>query len=138
MREIALAPGDKQGQFSFEEPGARIMGATWPPPDSNETRAQAIASGLIPDEAMLAALSVALGAATVPAITEQEAALLDGAPDVPGDLIAATLEKIQEGSDPLQMLAGDARAVDEGSVAAGEIGHGESIGAHHADGGVLA
>lgn len=56
---------------------------------------------MAPDEAMLAALSVALGAATVPHITEQETALLDGAPDVPSDLITATLDKIKEGEDPL-------------------------------------
>ena len=56
---------------------------------------------LIANEVMLASLSVALGAATVPIVTDQEAALLDDAPNVPGELIGAALDKIQEGGDPL-------------------------------------
>ena len=60
-------------------------------------------SGLrtIPNEAMLAALSAALGASTVPLITEQELALLDEVPDVSDVLIATAREKIQNGADPL-------------------------------------
>ncbi len=73
------------------------MGASWPPPDGE---AASFGVGMAPDEAMLAALSVALGASMAPRVTKREAALLDGAPDIPGDLIAATLEKIGEGGDP--------------------------------------
>lgn len=53
------------------------------------------------DEATLAALSVALGATTVPCLTKSEVTLLDHAPDVSGDLIADALDKIEEGGDPL-------------------------------------
>ena len=55
----------------------------------------------IPNEAMLAALSVELGASTVPPITEQELAILDVASDIPDGLVAAARGKIQEGADPL-------------------------------------
>ena len=55
----------------------------------------------VANEAMLAALSLALGAASVSRITKAEAALLDGAPAVPGDLVAATLRGIENGGDPL-------------------------------------
>ena len=74
------------------------MGAPWPPADK---QAAFLHVNMVADEAMLAALSVALGAANVPRVTETEAALLDQAPDVPGDLIAAALDKIREGGDPL-------------------------------------
>ena len=86
---------------SFEASVARIMGATWPPVDDEKTRAAKMASGMVPDEAMLAALSIALGAASVPVVTKQEADLLAAAPDVPGDLIEITLDHIQDGGDPL-------------------------------------
>lgn len=59
------------------------------------------AGDLVVDEATLAALAVALGAASVPRVTEAEAALLDRAPDIPGNLVAATLNKIEVGGDPL-------------------------------------
>ncbi len=85
-------------ELGFERSVARIVGAPWPPP---EERVAFLDVGTVADEAMLAALSVALGAATVPRVTEAEAALLDHAPDVPGDLIAAALDKIEEGGDPL-------------------------------------
>ena len=55
----------------------------------------------IVNETVLAALSLALGAASVSRITKAEAALLDGAPAVSGDLIAATLRRIENGGDPL-------------------------------------
>ncbi|MDE0718138.1 MAG: N-6 DNA methylase [Rhodospirillaceae bacterium] len=86
------------GEPGFERSVARIMGAPWPPPDE---QVAPLDSGMVADEAMLAALSVALGASTVPRVTAAEAALLDRAPDVPGELITATLDRIEEGGDPL-------------------------------------
>src|SRR3712207_81067 len=83
QREPAVASRGKPAKLSFEESVARIMGAAWPPPGGRGARAAEHAAGVIPDEAMLAALSVALGAASVPRVTEAEAALLDEAPDVP-------------------------------------------------------
>ena len=74
------------------------MGAPWPPPGEQTTFPDV---DMVVDEAMLAALSVALGASTVPRVTKAEATLLDCAPDVPGELIAATLDRIEEGGDPL-------------------------------------
>ena len=93
-----MALRKKRGDFSFEESLARIMDVPWPPPDGAATSLNA---GLIANEAMLAALSFAIGATMVPRVTEQEAALLDDAPDVCGDLIAVTLDKIEDGNDPL-------------------------------------
>ncbi|MEM7495333.1 MAG: N-6 DNA methylase [Myxococcota bacterium] len=55
----------------------------------------------ITDEAVLTVLSLALGAATVPAVGEKKFTFLDSAADVPDDLIAATLEQIRLGNDPL-------------------------------------
>jgi hypothetical protein len=82
----------------FEQSVARIMGAPWPPPDEQTALPN---TDMATNEAMLAALSVALGAATVPRVTGAEAAFLDDPPDVPGELIAATLDRIEDGGDPL-------------------------------------
>ena len=104
-------------ELKFERFVAQIMGASWPPPDE---QAACLNVGMVADEAMLAALSVALGAATVPRVTKEEAALLDHAPDVPGDLIAAALDKIEEGGDPLGetfcKLRSAARRREDGAV----------------------
>ena len=50
---------------------------------------------------MLAALSVELGASTVPPVTEQELAILDEVSDIPDGLVAAARGRIQAGGDPL-------------------------------------
>lgn len=84
--------------LGFKRSVARIMSAPWPPPDKQIASSD---DDMMVDEAMLAALSVALGATAVPHVTKAEAALLDHAPDISGDLIAATLDKIEEGGDPL-------------------------------------
>ena len=82
----------------FKDAVARIMDVLWPPSDGAPA---SLSAGTIPDESTLAALSEAIGATTVPRVTEREAALLDDAPDVSGALVAATREKIEGGGDPL-------------------------------------
>ena len=52
------------------------------------------------NEGMLAALSVGLGAGTVPGVTKAEVALLDHAPDVPDDLISARPRRDPRGQRP--------------------------------------
>ncbi len=71
------------------------------PTDCKETRAANLALNAILDESMLAALSIAVGAREVPLITKAETSLLVEAPDVPCELIGATLGEIEEGGDPL-------------------------------------
>ncbi|MYB62814.1 MAG: N-6 DNA methylase [Gemmatimonadetes bacterium] len=57
--------------------------------------------GIVSDEASLAALSMALGAATVPHVAKQEVVLRKNAPDISDQLIAITRDKIKAGDDPL-------------------------------------
>lgn len=71
------------------------------PTDCKETRAANLALNAILDESMLAALSIAVGAKEVPLVTKAETSLLVEAPDVPCELIGATLGEIEEGGDPL-------------------------------------
>ena len=56
---------------------------------------------LVPDEKTLAALAAAIGAESVLGMTDQEASLLRGAPDVSPDLTTVTLGQIEKGEDPL-------------------------------------
>ena len=88
----------KQGEFSFKESVVRITGVARPPPNDWDALFDV---GAAASEAMLAALSIAIGAATVPCVSGQEVASLDEAPEVPSDLIAATVSQIEEGGDPL-------------------------------------
>lgn len=58
-------------------------------------------SELIPDETMLVGVSAGLGAASVPGLTDLEAALLDDAPKVARRTIANLRRQIRMGEDPL-------------------------------------
>lgn len=69
--------------------------------------------GRIVDEAMLAALAFELGASEVPRLTEREAALLDQAPELSGQLIENLRREIQDGGDPLGDAFCELRSAEE-------------------------
>ena len=107
----------RNDDMSFEQSVTRMMHVPWPP---RAEQGELFDAHVVTDEAMLAALSVALGAATVPSVTQAEAALLDRIPDVPGEQAAATLAKIRDGGDPLGeafcRLRSPARRREDGAV----------------------
>lgn len=96
-----MSPRNEQIRFSFEQSIGRVADATWPPPNREEAKTLGLAPRAITDEAMLIALSMALGAAAVPVVGKQNIAFLGETPHVPRDLIEATLESIRSGDDPL-------------------------------------
>ena len=77
---------------------SRMLSVAWP--ELHEADARVDVSP-VDSEAMLAALSVALGASAVPDVTALEAGLLDDAPDVPADLVETFANEIECGRDPL-------------------------------------
>lgn len=70
-------------------------------PKANEVETGDGDARTVRDETMLAALAAAIGATASGRVTEQEAKLLRGAPDVPRDLVAAITTDIAQGDDPL-------------------------------------
>jgi len=70
-------------------------------PRSVEPQPAASSVDLIVSEAMLANLSAALGATTMPCLTQAETALLDQTSDISGDVLRAVREEIEQGGDPL-------------------------------------
>lgn len=71
-----------------------------PPPTLGRTRA-AVDVNLVPTEQSLAALAIAIEAVTAPGVTNHEASLLNGTPEIPQDLTVSAIREIEDGGDPL-------------------------------------
>jgi len=106
-----MAMDGKGGGRRFEGSLRKFLDVPWPP-GGEAGRAQR-PPRRIADEAMLAAVAVALGASDVPIVTEAEARLLDAAPDLPVDLINEVRKEIESGSDPLGKAFCELRSAEE-------------------------
>lgn len=94
--------GKPSESLSFEDSVRRILNVPWPPPGKGDAGRQPPAKpgGPIPDERTLAALALALGAASVHGVTDAEKALGVG-PSPDRGLIADLRRQIRAGGDPL-------------------------------------
>ena len=87
-----------QGSTSLQEAALHIAGNRQ---CGHDREVDADFADRIPNESMLAALSVAIGARLVPTISAREEGLLGDEPHVPNELVVATEARIELGGDPL-------------------------------------
>lgn len=85
--------------LSLEEAVRGLLNAPWPPPGSVPSTPSE--SGPLASEAMLAALALALGAATVGGLTKEEASLVRTLPSVDKATVEKLRKNIRDGHDPL-------------------------------------